>query len=251
MSTTPTDVPFARFVAVLLVATACACLHTVASVPDSGGTFDASLDAGKECVTDRDCPIPDAGCTYVQCLYGWCTNYVYGICDGGVQDCVLASDCHGGKESVPWCSQPDAGASFSCIAGSCVWECPGKRTCSTDLDAGCLDCVSPGTSICIDGGACLNPLGVATVESSTCANPVVTPPAPFTGTSLTFQALADCRSEASISEGPPIGGIVELSSGQFIGDFSPLGGACTGELLPTNVVRLLINCPTCQFVVRF
>jgi hypothetical protein len=237
-------------VAALLILGGCTCLQPVNERPDSGASSDASVDAGTPCVADRDCPAPTAGCTFVQCLFGWCSYYVSGICDGGVPRCAFGTDCTGTEPSVPWCSQTDAGSSFSCINGNCVWECSGGRTCTADVDAGCLQCTVPLGKSCV-GSGCFNPSGPATVESSTCSNPVVAPPAPFTGTSLTFHPLGACRSEVVITNGPPIGTTVQLSTMEWIGDFPPLGGACTGEWLLTNAGRVVWNCPTCQFVILF
>ncbi len=232
------------------------CLSPVPSSRDGGSGTDGSVDAGPSCYLDRDCPPSTAGCTYPRCVLGHCSYYVSGICDGGVATCTFGTDCKGSGPSVPWCAQPDAGAAFSCVNGACVWECPGGRTCTADLDAGCLSCVIPPGATCEpdsgpDAGSCDIPSGVGTVESSTCANPVVAPPIPFTGTALVFQPRAICRSDVTIQNDGPLGSVVALSSGAFIADFPPLGGACTGELLPTNVLRLLWNCPRCQFVVSF
>ena len=239
--------------ATLLVSAGCNCFQPVNPLADSGFVAsDASLDAGRRCADVRDCPLTTAPCTFAQCLLGWCTTYVSGICDGGVPACTFASDCHGDAGSVPWCALPDSGAGFSCISGSCVWECPGGRACTANVDAGCLNCVVPLSGVCVglDGG-CANPGGTAIVESSTCANPIVAPPTPFTGTQLAFAPVGDCGSEVSVSGGAPIGQVVELSTTELIGDFPSMGGACTGQILPTNAQRFLLNCPSCQFVVRF
>jgi hypothetical protein len=174
-----------------------------------------------------------------------------GVCDGGAA-CLFATDCKGSPPSVPWCTQVDAGilSSFSCINGACLWECTGGRVCSAAVDAGCVDCTIPVTQACA-GSTCVNPTGTAVVESATCANPVVTPPVPFANTGLTFAPQGACLSRVGIEAGAPIGELTQLTTGDFLGDFPAMGGVCTGQMLPTNALRILVNCPGCQFVVRF
>ena len=228
---------------------AAGCFNAVSPLPDAATVNDGASDAGIRCTLPRDCPPPTTGCTYSDCVQGYCTSYEFGVCDGGAA-CLLAADCSGSKPSVPWCSQPDAGSSFSCVNQSCLWECQGGRVCSLQWDGGCLECTIPQSHGCT-GIGCFNPSGTATVESATCANPVVAPPTPFVNTSLTFGPLGDCRSEVAIAAGAPIGEITQLSTGDIIGDFPSMGGLCTGRILPTNLTRMLINCPSCQFTVRF
>jgi hypothetical protein len=46
-----------------------------------------------------------------------------------------------------------------------------------------------------------------------------------------------------------VGTWTELSQGVFLGEMPSLGGACLGQMLATNAIRIVWSCPACQFVV--
>lgn len=166
--------------------------------------------------------------------------------DGGGQ-CDVAADCGGTRPSVQFCSAI-TGASFSCINRQCLWECNGGRTCSI----GSLDgqpCEQCGMVTSCELGNCKAIVRAAQVESSTCASYPGTQ-VPFPGDSWQLSGT-DCRFDAHQSDGGiRFGTVSRLDDGDFVADFGPLGGQCTGIGLPTGLERWLFNCPGCQFVLR-
>jgi hypothetical protein len=193
----------------------------------SDAGFDAGSDAGSE--VDAGRPL-DAGC-------------------------ARASQCTSGPQpTTNWCngSQPDAG--YSCIANTCLWECPvssAGRTCIVDMGSYCLRCGDDAGTACPRSGttACGAPatMGSAMVESgSTC----VTWPGSsvlFTDVTIMRTASAQCRYMVT-GAGQTLGEFWRLDDGEYLAYFPGFGGWCTGRSAFTGVPRGIFNCPSCQFV---
>jgi hypothetical protein len=155
--------------------------------------------------------------------------------DGG---CTTAAQCTGTRASVPFCG-PAGGAGWSCVANACLWECNGGRVCDVTQtpDGGCLTCGTPGTT-CRDR-FCADGLRLADVESSTC------------NLSGTIQLIGTgCRYGVQGDAGV-FGTLELLQGGEILANLGTHGGLCTGTFLPTGLERWVLNCPQCQFVVRF
>jgi hypothetical protein len=158
--------------------------------------------------------------------------------DGG---CGAPADCSGTQMSVPFCGAV-AGAGWSCVDHSCLWECNGGRTCEIDADAGCVHCDNLGTE-CAQT-FCSATTRMATIESSTCG-------APQKGNPAVVSGGTGCDFLLTVGGEIDLGHIQQVAGGDFIADFPALGGECTGTILPTNLERWVFNCPGCQFVVSF
>lgn len=93
--------------------------------------------------SDGGGPVPDGG----------------GLADGGSRldggECGSPADCS--EAWTPGSVQRCPNSSWSCVLGTCIWECRGGRTCTRD-ENGCLACRSgrgtetscPGTG-CVEG----------------------------------------------------------------------------------------------------
>jgi hypothetical protein len=165
--------------------------------------------------------------------------------DGGTATCATAGDCSGPRDSVGFCSKPG----WSCVASACLYECEGRRTCNFTA-SGCFVCDN-GAPAC--NASLCGPTGAsARVEMNThgCDSyPGTT--GLFNGQELQVKLLGGCANQVALVNGPVMGTFQELTDNELLADFAALGGRCTGGYLPTGALRVVFNCPACQFVVVF
>lgn len=164
--------------------------------------------------------------------------------DGGEQRDGGASD--GGPlpgTCVPsQCAVVDAGAGClpSCIAESCVTECPGTRSCEV-LDAGrCLACAGAEVR-CAPGSCPPRTHCTFTIEQSSCTGLL------DDGVRGSVEVLADCRHVMTTDAGV-LGAWFELDTGEAIANVPRLGGYCIARDLFTGAPRTKFYCPFCSFV---
>lgn len=158
--------------------------------------------------------------------------------------CNSAADCVGTTLSSSWCG---AGAGYSCINGTCLWECPpaGRvgRTCAIDAN-GCISCLgmAPQCPIeCSDGN-----IYEAEVEGSSC---VPNSSIPFRDLTIVRATTTDCRYFAySTDETRPLGNIWRFND-EYLAYFPDYGGWCTARSAYSGAVRSIISCPSCQFTI--
>jgi hypothetical protein len=203
-----------RFLVVAAAVSVTGCFHAVDEPTKDAGIdagADAGLDAGRH-FTDGGCDAPD--------------------------------DCLGSRMPVMFCGIV-AGAGWSCVDNACLWECNGGRTCETSEspDGGCIHCDTLGTecrdSFCTNAGT-----RNATIDSSNCS-------AIAMGTAAVVSGGDGCNYSLTLANDRALGGFQEVGGGDFLATFDPLGGTCTGAILPTGAERWVFDCPTCEFVVRF
>ncbi len=176
-----------------------------------------------------------------------------GLDAGSVRDggCTQATHCAGGAPPTPrWCN-PAVDAGSSCIAQSCVWECPltaAGRTCTVNLGTYCVECGDAGTTCPQSGNTCGSALNVtAQVEpDSTCTTWPGTL-IPFTEVTLMRGASSQCRYLVT-GAGQSLGEVWKLEGGEYVASFPGFGGWCTGRSAFTGVPRSIFSCPACQFV---
>ena len=200
--------------------------------PDGGVTMDGGIDAGRADAGRSDAGSVDAGPTDA------------GTSDGG---CSRASQCTAGPQpTTHWCDTAPPDAGYSCIASTCLWECPlseAGRNCIVDQGSFCLRCGDAGTA-CPLTSNCGAPTSSVTaiVESgASCVN--------STAVTLMRTASAQCRYLVSgVDAGQSLGEVWRLDDGEYLAFFPSLGGWCTGRSAFTGVPRGIFNCPTCQFV---
>ncbi len=162
-----------------------------------------------------------------------------GTSDGG---CSGYLDCASlpAQGNVTFCGGVEGTSSYSCIDGQCLWECHGHRTCTTD--GGCETCVTPVYSACAGGCTPMGPTCSGTVEQSTCGT--------FLGDSVSWALDSSCTQTIGFCDGGVLGTLVLIDAVTAVGDFGALG-RCTAEQAPTNAIRWIVNCPSCQLVVGF
>lgn len=242
-----------------LVAGGCQCLVPVDDRADGGGDAGVTCDGGTDC---RDAGTTDAGT--VDAGPSDAGPVDAGTVDAGPSDagpgdagsrdggCERAAQCTAGAQpTINWCVVLPPGAAFSCVANTCLWECPingAKRTCG--IDGGCLDCGDAGTD-CPRLGNCGGPTGLLTTvvePGSQCATwPGTT--LPFTSVTIARTASAECRYLAFHDGGTPsLGEFWRLANGDYLAYFPDFGGWCTGRSAFTGAPRGIFNCPACQFV---
>ena len=61
-------------------------------------------------------------------------------------------------------------------------------------------------------------------------------------------ASAQCRYFTSLPDAGALGEIWKLEGLQYTAYFPQLGGWCTGRSAYTGAPRVIINCPSCRFV---
>lgn len=208
---------FWAFILFVAVTTAhCQCLVPVGDGPGDAGSRDAgATDAGRDA--------------------------------GQVAECINGSDCPGAEATVPACSQQGTAAGFSCIAGRCVWDCAGGRSCIEGREPRGI-CFSCGAARPFCREVCMVSDGATsgTVEQSTC-------PQGSDFFKLEWFRLREdpsCGWEAtSPSDGTSLGRIEKLDSQRLWANLPSAGGVCSGEILVGDSRRWIMSCPDCQFVV--
>jgi len=162
---------------------------------------------------------------------------------GGSSSCMQASDCPATDAGVGFCgafTQP------SCIDWRCLQECGSPRSCTTDLDAGCVTC---GTTRTCRAALCQGVTRQGRVETATCLTWPGTLDA-MPGSTVQLSG-AQCRYAFQRGNGIQVGSVIELNDGTFLADLPSLGGSCTGTRLPTGVERWAFSCDACQLVIAF
>ncbi len=125
-------------------------------------------------------------------------------------ECVTAADCArmGARPSIAWCA-----SSWSCVAGYCIWECNGGRTCTLAPD-GCIECPPPRGRQCPGARCTVDLTAPSKIEEVFCTRPFHTD-------------IRQCFGEwARLSE----------------------GRLCSVNYLPTGALRALVACGGCQTV---
>jgi hypothetical protein len=113
--------------------------------------------------------------------------------------------------------------------------------------AGCLVCTVPAS--CPVTSCPISTIGTSTVEDATCPFFPGTS-VPFKGAQVTVTTDSTCQISGYLAAGvAPLGNWRMLSTYDYLGDFPGLGGLCTGAQLPTGALRIVFNCPDCQFVI--
>lgn len=234
---------------------------------------DGSVDAGFSCVRAADCPGAEPACEPFVC--GQCRACRASRCqlesqvcpgvdagtdagtDAGVDagrpdaGCSRAAQCTGGPQpTTTWCGTSSGDAGFSCIANTCLWECPitsAGRTCIVDMGSYCLRCGDDAGTPCPSSNNCGPMNSMATVEAgSTCTTWPGTS-LPFTQVDIMRTASAQCRFAMS-GAGQLLGDFWRLDNGEYLAFFPGFGGWCTGRSAFTGAPRGIFNCPACQFV---
>jgi hypothetical protein len=167
---------------------------------DRGPSYDSAFDAGADVGFDQDA------------AFVWDAQ----VLDAFVPDatspaeCTTAADCTQAPfGSVGTCPN----SAWSCVAGSCVWECMGGRTCSPAIPnpgSSCLSC-DFGVPQCA-GERCRHDLSSPILEDATCARDFLRSP------------------------GTCFGDFLELEDGTL----------CTLLELPTGAPRSVLACGPCQ-----
>jgi hypothetical protein len=137
-----------------------------------------------------------------------------------IMTCAAPASCTGTPIAGPWyCSSP----SWSCVDGSCTWECMGGRTCTEAPSSGCLSCSSSGgvPSSCI-GDACA--IDRTRTWRATRINCTSLPPLDF--------ATWSCWGHRGAQS---VGGQLRL---------------CTIQSLPTDAIRYSVSCGECVTIVE-
>ncbi|MDP1826054.1 MAG: hypothetical protein Q8L48_22505 [Archangium sp.] len=240
---------------------------------------DGSVDAGLSCARAADCPGAEPVCEPFVC--GQCRACRASACqlesqicptpDGGTDagvdagtdagqpagdgGCMRAAQCTGVPQPTStWCSSGSSrDAGFSCIANTCLWECPltsAGRTCIVDMGSYCLRCGGDAGTTCPLSGTC--PGGPSTTQTamveagSTCTTwPGTT--TPFTDVSIMRTASAQCRYAMS-GANQLLGDFWRMDDGTYLAFFPGFGGWCTGRSAITGAPRSIFSCPSCQFV---
>jgi hypothetical protein len=154
--------------------------------------------------------------------------------DAGRSDAGCSSFEQCGWDGGGLCEFQSADAGPSCIGGTCLTECPGRRTCQIEDAGHCLSC--SGARTCSPASCLPGPHCVMKVSTSNClALPV--------GSTIAITTQADCQQVAEA-----LGTWVDVSFGEAVANFPALGGTCTGLDLFTGVPRMEFSCPGCQFV---
>lgn len=199
------------------------------------GAVDASISTTCTPGMPQSCnPDPSISAIYGQCTSegkcacnpGFENDPATGKCrvaDGGspLGPCTVASDCAGqwAPSAIPACAK----SSYSCVVGTCTFECFGGRTCTKDAK-GCLRCVDstggnattscPGT-LCTEG-LLQTDGGGSNVTMSTCQRAYLVD-------------VVSCYGE-----------MVTLRDGSI----------CTLQSLMTNLPRAVLACGVCQLEVE-
>ena len=137
-----------------------------------------------------------------------------------IMTCTAPASCTGTPVAGPWyCDSP----SWSCVDGSCTWECMGGRTCTEAPSSGCLSCSSSGgvPSSCI-GDACA--IDRTRTWRATRLNCTSLPPLDF--------ATWSCWGHRGAQS---VGGQLRL---------------CTIQALPTDAIRYSVSCGECVTIVE-
>lgn len=224
----------AALLALALSLSGCQCDYRYPGDGGSGGTDGGGADAsGQQDGASGDAGSPDA------------SSPDGGSGDGGSASCTTAGNCSGPRDSVGFCSKPG----WSCVVGACLYECEGRRTCELTA-SGCFVCDN-GAPAC-NATMCGPASASARVEMTThgCDSyPGMT--SPFDGQELLTKPLGGCATALQLVNGPDMGSFQELTDHELLADFAALGGRCTGSYLPTGALRMVFNCPACQFVIMF
>lgn len=217
-----------RWTPLALVLVACASEATTDLTGRDAGVRDTGPRDGGTVVT-ADAGFPDAGPRDA----GFFDSGVRdsGVRDGGVRDagsidagdiveCTVASDCIGGLVpfSLPTCPNSD----WSCLAGSCTWDCErGGRTCTIETGPAGDDCVrcsdDPNNLVC---------------PSTPCSTP------PFSSSMIEHGGGCARLFSASIN----------ACQGEFawLDEFGLPDRLCAVTPLPTGAIRAVLTCSFCQ-----
>lgn len=132
--------------------------------------------------------------------------------------CQVPADCIGTPAGI---SAGFCASSWSCIAGTCVWECNGGRSCGEAPDSGCLRCAAAG--------------GTTTEEGCI-------------GTPCAFDVarITDTLQITCLSSPPP-----DFSTFHCRGRWGSLtnGATCTLQSIPTGLERWSVSCDGCETIV--
>lgn len=131
--------------------------------------------------------------------------------------CAVATDCDEPPPDDP--STPRMNPAWSCIAGQCVYETHGGRTCSNTA-SGCLDCGTDAMPVC-PGARCLG--------------------------LTTSGFLASYRTLAAACTRPDFAEVMDC-----FGEFARLrdGSTCTLRYAPTGAPIVLLACRACTTQLR-
>lgn len=153
-------------------------------------------------------------------------------------ECRVAADCpavhfDGG---FTWCNDRAA----SCVAGRCLQECGGGRSCEVTDGGTCLACLASATECSQPHCASRQPCTMQ-IEASTC--PGITP----YSTVWTATRTEDCSREIVGPDGGFVGRWYDVNFAEGIATLSSVTGTCTVHQVPTNAPRAEWACPGCTF----
>jgi hypothetical protein len=137
-----------------------------------------------------------------------------------VASCTSPTDCVGAPQTSAssFCSLP----SWSCVNGTCAWECMGGRTCTEAPDSGCLLCSTgagtPMSQGCLGTPCLIDPAKILNVTQLTCQS---SPPPDF--------STWHCTGSWAV----PSGG----------------GAPCTLEGVASGLFRVSVTCGPCVTIV--
>lgn len=171
--------------------------------------------------------------------------------DGSVPasgECTSPADCDGTAKVTRWCDVFGAdGGAWSCVQGQCVAQCSTQagQTCVQDDATDCLKC--PATAACTAPECTRSARFTWRVSDITCSEDAGIQSglvirelvnAPNCGIPLVIERPNGDDAFGTLYEH---GGLVRSAR------IESLGGVCLVQDLPTGLMRLLVDCPKCQF----
>jgi hypothetical protein len=133
-----------------------------------------------------------------------------------------------------------------------LFECNGNRTCNLDPNS-CLACDNlmplPCAAGCLISDTQAHP-GRIEQAATDCPTQFADTPDPLIGTMVTLEPTQQPCSFMLRHEGGTalLGTFRSVGLGQWLGDFPSMGGECTGIEAPTDAIRIIWSCRSCQFV---